>query len=634
MRIERFKIKKFILIIVLASFCLVLWRNTRKIEDMELSRGFSKAEQIALTVPVGNHSRQIRLWTSENEDGRGYFFLPAQVALEECYFIYPSNCIVAISGAVLQSFQHLDDILIGVPYLFAFQDGDGTLFTQEVVFLQSANLPAIYIETESDSLDYIHEDKANKENAFIEIVNESGGIDYCEALEYIKGHGNQTWSFDKRPYQIKLKEESSLLGMGSGDKWLLMANRYDPSHIRNSVVHDLAEAAGMAYTSKMCYADLYINEEYMGNYQLVEKIDIGSARIDIKDLESENNNINVSDYKQNSTFEDDGRRKGVLDMENPRDITGGYLLERNYGEKYESKVSGFITNADEKFIVRSPSYASREQINYISEIVQHAENAILAADGFDKETGLYYTELIDLDSFVKKYLIEELTLNEANGATSSWFYKPEDSIDNKLYAGPVWDYDKALGRRGDFKNPNLLTKLRCYSKEEVKWFYELYKKDDFQVEVKKDYRLIFLPEIRKLIEEKIDAYAESISASMYMDEIRWADKSILPSYGENDFVADVHYLKEWLKLRQAFLNRVWLEDAEMCLIRYKDEKGKLYPFMSVEINSKLEFLPEGEDMELEDGTIVPFKGWYNEKTGKPCEIGEVVAEDITLLPIY
>lgn len=631
--------KKWMLVLLIMVTCAFAWKRERDFVDILAKEcAFSDKESIMLSMPAGNSLRQISLWKSE--EGTGYFFLPSYADPKECCFIYDQSCLLALQGRLLQPSEPLKNVSLNIPYLLAFQDKNGELFTTEVIFMQSAKLPAIYIDTESGSLEYIHEDKENKESASIEIVDENGHTLYCSKLEYMKGHGNQTWGFDKRAYQIKLQEETELLGMGSGDKWLLMANRYDPSHIRNSIVHTLAEKVGMMYTSQMEYVDLYINGEYKGNYQLAEKIDIGQGRIAIKDLEKENHKLNGENYKENTRFgSGESAIKGVSDLENPKDITGGYLLERNYGYKYDNRISGFITEAGEKFVVRSPSYASVEEMEYISFRMQHVENAIMSDDGIDSETGLSYTELIDLDSFAKKYLIEEITLNQANGATSSWFYKPEDAVSQKIFAGPVWDYDKALGRCDAFESPDLLTKLYCYREEHTKWFYALYEKEEFQEKVKSDYKNIFMPELERMIDEDIDTFVNQIQESMRMEQIRWADTSELPDYGDNDFNTDVICLKEWLKRRMDFLNRVWVENEEMSLIRCTDERGRLYPFMSVPVNSTITvlpdtFLPEGGDVELDDGRIATFSGWYIEESGRPCNIGDIVTEDITLSPVY
>ena len=44
--------------------------------------------------------------------------------------------------------------------------------------------------------------------------------------------------------------------------------------------------------------------------------------------------INGKDYTGKQAFvNNENSGKGIMDIDNPRDITGGYLLERNYGEK-------------------------------------------------------------------------------------------------------------------------------------------------------------------------------------------------------------------------------------------------------------------------------------------------------------
>ena len=50
-----------------------------------------------------------------------------------------------------------------------------------------------------------------------------------------------------------------------------------------------------------------------------------------------------------------------------------------------------------------------------------------------------------MNSFVAKYLVEEVSRNYDGGVTSSFFYKKSDAEGGKLYAGPVWDFDVAFG---------------------------------------------------------------------------------------------------------------------------------------------------------------------------------------------
>ena len=69
-------------------------------------------------------------------------------------------------------------------------------------------------------------------------------------------------------------------------------------------------------------------------------------------------------------------------------------------------------------------------------------------------------ELVDVESFAKYYLLSEFTVNP-DAYTSSW-YMYKDGADDKIHAGPGWDYDYAFGNRNwfwasgeDFYSPEL-----------------------------------------------------------------------------------------------------------------------------------------------------------------------------------
>lgn len=87
-------------------------------------------------------------------------------------------------------------------------------------------------------------------------------------MEYIRGRGNSTWSESKKPYKIKLESKADILGMGSNKHWVLVANIYDNSKMRNKMTYTLGERLGIAYTPKSVPVDVVMNGEYYGNYYL------------------------------------------------------------------------------------------------------------------------------------------------------------------------------------------------------------------------------------------------------------------------------------------------------------------------------------------------------------------------------
>ena len=52
-------------------------------------------------------------------------------------------------------------------------------------------------------------------------------------MRYIRGRGQGSWGMDKNPYKIKLEEKADLFGMGKSRTWVLLANYFDESLMRN-----------------------------------------------------------------------------------------------------------------------------------------------------------------------------------------------------------------------------------------------------------------------------------------------------------------------------------------------------------------------------------------------------------------
>ena len=252
-------------------------------------------------------------------------------------------------------------------------------------------------------------------------------------LGLYSGRGNSTWDWDKKPYRIKLSQEQDFLGMGGACSWELLANSFDASFMRNKITYDLAAGIGLAYSPESEFVDLYLNGYYAGLYQLTEKVEIDKERIDIADLNKRNEAVNRANYaveKLEPAYTD--RSKAVYLPGIPDDITGGYLIERDYGVKWAETVSGFQTRTlHDCYSIINPELASVEELQYISDLFENMEVSIAAEDGINPDTGKSYLDYIDLKSFADKYIVEELSKNEGGGMSSAFYYKPEDSISKR-----------------------------------------------------------------------------------------------------------------------------------------------------------------------------------------------------------
>ena len=491
--------------------------------------------------------------------------------------------------------------------------------SSSIVWMYSDHIPAVFIDTLTGSSESINSDKDCREPATITVLEPNGKVSLYQPLEYIKSRGNSSYlQFDKKPYQIKFVDTVPLLGMEEGKTWIFSANASDPSLLRNALARNLANHLGLAQSDPGVFVDLYLNGEYVGNYYVTEKVEVKENRLPLTDLEAATKNANV--HKDLSSYETLWTEKTkARDIPyNPKDITGGYLIERDFGNRFLTEVqendSYFITDAEECFILQFPSNASAKQVAYINDYIQSAENAILSPDGIDPDTESSYDDLIDVDSFVRKYLLEEVTANYDGGVASSFFYKDSDRVDGKLYAGPIWDYDVTFGNTpfylGNLSDkPDKLTKLAAHENTSP-WFCALYEKPDFYENITDCYETEISSYLTKLTEQVLPELTDTIAASAEMDRIRWQDQYLENNEGKESLEESITFLSDYITDRKAFLDRVWIEEEPVYEVTlYIDDV--IYDIFSV---FEGETLPEFPSPKL---SYADFQGWMAEDGSVP-----------------
>lgn len=477
-------------------------------------------------------------------DGTYYLFVPSSIDLANVKISFDADADVYAGSTKLVNGETTD----------AFNGKSEVVLTCgnenfKVIIINESTVASVFIETESGSLDAVHADKNYKEEGKITIINSDlVTAEYNGVLDYIKGRGNSTWQMEKKPYNIKLDKKADLFGMGKSKKWSLIANHSDDSLARNVAAYYAAKEAGMPYTPLYVPCDVYINDEYMGAYLLTTRVEVDETRVDIDNLDDVNEEICIKEYGED--FDMDtlakggiyGKFAGLLQgtqkwVEVPvtegEAETGGYILEMELANRYTDEISGFVTSRSQPFIMKSPEYASKAQIEYISDYYQRFEDAVFSETG-KNSIGEDYKDLADLNSLAKFYAINEWTSNQDCGLTSTYFYKPAGE---KLYAGPVWDFDICFanndsGRFGcDYTNPEEFTVcfgrqyrntfFGKYDVDEVPHIYnELCKKQEFVTEVKN----VWDSEVKAAVEKTnvmLSTYAEANMGSAVMNAIRW-----------------------------------------------------------------------------------------------------------------
>ncbi len=342
---------------------------------------------------------------------------------------------------------------------------------------------------------------------------------------YIRIRGNSTAEAPKKPYNIKFNQKIDFFGMGKAKKWVLLSNPFDPTLIRNKLVFDLASNLSFEYSPKSYFLDVWLNGEYVGNYQLTEKIEFGKNRI-------------------------------------PYDVNNGdFLFE--YVETRKKKDVVYIHSPLNSFrlAMAEPESPTKAQLASLNKELRNIETAISTKDIRE------YMKFVDLRSMIDHYWIEEF-VNDPDMHTGSRYFSIHNGI---LRAGPVWDYDLSMGNT---KSAARASTTGMHAR--AIWWKDLFQDSAFE-KIACERFLQIEPLFKNLASDneigknKLDSILEFFGESFqrnYSDS-GWAycgspasagnsERTLtcpynpipLPTYDEN-----ILFLKDWIIQRHAYLKR-------------------------------------------------------------------------------
>lgn len=578
-------------------------KSSENIQDSE--QQISYEETLVTTFTVENLSPKIETdldytdwWYCEWENCH-YIFLPATADRSNLLINYTiensENSQIYLNGKAIVSGEITSILSQADEFTVTVGDTDCG-----VLKIMQSNLGCIYLTTESGGTDKLDANKGFVDTGSALMLNSNGGIEYDGELEKIKKHGNSSWDYSKKkPYNIKLPQKANLYGMGKAKKWALLGNYLDHSMLRNTMTQEIARAVGIDYIMDSVFVDLYADGSYRGTYQLSERVQVQKNRVNITDLEEKTEALNDLDLEK---YERVAVNAGVREYKqdsykyydipnNPKDITGGYLLEFKMAGRYPDVSSGFVTKRGQAVEIVGPEYASKEQVLYIKEFMQDLEDAIYSSTGYNSK-GKHYSDYIDVDSLIKGYLIEEISMDIDGYCESFFFWKESDSAgDGKLHCGPVWDFDFAYYNYNAIRNnwdgdvgyswelKRLFAAyfpISGYNADDgkdsittgVSWIGTLYKRGDIVKRTAEIYFKDFYPYLNKLTDTEQDGGAlltkmgEKIQPSAEMNNARWhmygdgQYKVFGPKHGDN-FTECVDFLRNFIVKRSDWLADLW-----------------------------------------------------------------------------
>ena len=414
---------------------------------------------------------------------------------------------------------------------------------QEPIILDEFNLPIILIDTYGVEIP-----DEPRIPASMGIINNESGVNYIDdpfndfdGSITIERRGNSSQWQGKTPYRFETVDDEGensnveLLGMPAENDWVLYAPWQDKTMIRNVLTYQLSNEMGR-YASRSRYVELYLNDEYRGIYVLMEKIKRDGNRVDISKLNP--------------------------DEITGDDVTGGYILKFDWFYTGDN-IGGFESEFDDmiyNYHYPKPSDIVPEQEAYIEEYINGFETIMMGTDYTNDSTG--YPSMMNVESFVDFILLQELAKNVDAYRLSTYIYKDKESIDNRLTAGPVWDFNHGFGNcdYGEtWEVDNWLLEYNPEGGDQVAFWWELLWEDlAFQHKAAVRYT-----ELRQTIfsEEHIysiiDSIADYLGPAVDRNFARWPllGNYIWPNYYVFDtYEEEIYYIKSWTAQRLAWMD--------------------------------------------------------------------------------
>ena len=529
---------------------------------------------IAFRIPAGDKEEIISWWS--NDDGQAFVFLPSYAELKDLRVILRKGTHAMIGDMELSDGMDCGCFEPDTEYEMTVQNQS----PMAVRFVRSGNLPTMFIHTVSGTEETIHTQRNVWEYAQLCLMDTEGKTDYQGELDEISGRGSGTWFFEKKSYNLKLNGSADLLGMGAGKKWALLANVIDESHLRNKLIYDFAREIGSysGFAPNCEHVDVYLNGTYVGLYLLTEKAEIAENRVEA----------------------------------DPEVI----LFEVDALGRSERMLLPFVLDWGTAVGIKSPESCTEQERDLLMNDIFAFQDTLL-----DESKGEEALQFIDLESWTRRYLIDEIFENYDGGCHSQYFFRDQrDGKDNRIIAGPCWDYDNcADGWFMAKQNPRCFLMQRMWKNEgeHTPWYGTLMKKETFRDRVLELYRNELSAKVRHLMEVQLPEEAAFLQRALKMNAIRWSLA---------DPAEAIQHFHDFMEERIDFLDSAWIDGVEYRTVTAKSIWD--YRYYCTQPGTICEDIPMPEELGVEEGSV-----WIREDTGELFDPKSVITEDFTIVSV-
>lgn len=399
--------------------------------------------------------------------------------------------------------------------------------------------------------------------------------------------GSSSADFPKKSYNLKLTDTAGdslsqqLLDLPTDDKWALVGPwSFDFNYINNAFLYALSNRIGR-WAPRTKFAEVFFNADgnqldqadYAGLYALTERIEVGANRVNLKPLET--TDVSASAITGGYILKIDRRETGDI----------GWLTNRGIPENGYSSVVLISPSADD---------VAPAQVDYIRDYVQRMEDALYAdsATGFAQRS---YLDFIDRASWVDHHILNTFSCNPDAFVKSAYFTKDRGG---KLAAGPVWDFDRALGSFWDERSFrwDVWSGQGATDVWAAGWWGVIARDPEFMQDWIDRWQELRTGEFATA---NLTALATAQSAEIgadaaARDAARWPDNQ--SNYGS--YNAQIEHLKGWLTLRAQWI------DSQFLAAPSAAASGGTITF-TAPVGAELAYTLDGSDPRALGGDIAP-----------------------------
>jgi hypothetical protein len=355
-----------------------------------------------------------------------------------------------------------------------------------------------------------------------------------------KSYGLETWG------EQNVDQDIAILGLAEDSDWILNGPyTYDDTYIHNAFIFEISNRIGR-WAPRTRAVEVFFNQnggkldyaDYAGVYILTEKIKSGKDRLDIPGIEP-------------------GDNAGSA-------LTGGYIfkIDRPDGGEYAWTIpAGTVPNSpllpnqesgqSLVLVEPDPDFDTAQQQNYIrNTAIQPWHNALFTDRNASYATRSY-RDHIDVGAFVDHHLLNSLAYNVDALRLSAFYFKAREG---KIEAGPIWDFDRALGSDdGRDSNPSSWNSIGYFFDRD--WWNGVFRDPQFVQEVVDRWWELRQPG-REFVTAELHLLADQMGAEIgnaagARDAAKWGSANA-PSGGV--YLNEITLMKNWLTSRGTFLD--------------------------------------------------------------------------------